>query len=413
MSLVYLDNSREWCRVTAALLLAVGVGACSSGGSTPPPTLPAPPAGVNAVTPGPRTIQLTWTHPGDNVDVFHIERRSIGPLGPNAFRDHATLDAAARVYTDDDLEPSTQYDYRMRACRVTLCSAYSNMVSASTENPARAFGDRPDEISGPQIRVMYVLPSDGGDRAFDTDGTLARSVASFHAWFQQRTGGYTLRFDTHGGNLDIGFHRLSFDEATIAAKGAFVVSEIDRVMREAGLLAGNKIYLVYYDGTSTYACGGAAWPPSVPGQVAAMYLKGRPNGGNCGAGFVLSPTSPPFYWEFAALHDLLHTFGIVSRSAPHHQNEYPAHVPEQNDLMFSGPGGWIIDGSTLIDVGNDDYFGDDLASGLPSLDTSPYVAPPPVTIVAPRVLQREMNVLEAAALRDLFRRLPMHPPFPR
>lgn len=413
MVCVYLQNSGYRVRVTrigCLVLFGCLTGSCSdtSGPATPPAT----PSDLEATAIAPRAIQLTWTHTGGEVDLFRIERRHVGPQGPAPFAEHATVPGDARSYIDADLQEATQYDYRLRACRRDACSLRTLTVIASTNNPLRALADRADDVSGPQIRVMYVVASDGSDRVLDTDGTLARSVDSFHAWFQQRSGGHTLRFDRTADVLDIGFFRLPIATAEMANAGAFVVSEIDRLMGEAGLLAPDKIYLVYYDGTSRHACGGAAWPPNVPGQVAAMYLQAQPSGGSCATSFVSSPTSPPGYWEFAALHDLLHTFGIVSRSAPHHQDEYPAHVPEQNDLMFTGTGSWMIGPTMIIDVGNDDYFGDDVSASLASLDTSPYVDPPPVAITAPRAIQHELNVLEAASLRERFSRLPLHPPFP-
>ena len=414
MVCVYLQNSRYRGGVTRIGCLALFGwlgGSCSDTGG--PATPPATPSDLEATAIGPRAIQVTWTHTGGEVDLFRIERRHVGPQGPSQFAEHAAVPGDARSYLDADLQEATQYDYRTRACRRDVCSTRSQSATASTENPLRAFADRADDVIGAQIRVMYVVPRDGFDRVLDTDGTLGRSVASFHAWFQQRSGGYTLRFDRSGGSLDIGFFRLPLTTAEMANAGAFVVSEIDRLMGEAGLLASNKIYLVYYDGTSRHACGGVAWPPNVPGQVAAMYLQAQPSGGSCATSFVSSPTSPPGYWEFAALHDLLHTFGIVSRSAPHHQDAYPAHVPENDDLMFTGTGPWMIGPTMTIDIGNDDYFGDDVSASLASLDTSPYVDPPPVAITAPRALQRELNVLEAASLREKFSRLPMHPSFPR
>jgi hypothetical protein len=38
--------------------------------------------------------------------------------------------------------------------------------------------DRPDDVSGPQIQVVYALPADGTDRDLDENGTLDASVAS-------------------------------------------------------------------------------------------------------------------------------------------------------------------------------------------------------------------------------------------
>ena len=91
----------------------------------------------------------------------------------------------------------------------------------------RATADRPDDVTGPQIHVMYVLPSDGTDRELDTDGTLKNTVESFQTWLAGKTGGRPLRADTFQGSLDITFFQLSRTDEEIASFGAFVRDEIE------------------------------------------------------------------------------------------------------------------------------------------------------------------------------------------
>lgn len=271
----------------------------------------------------------------------------------------------------------------------------------------RSVGDRPDDIAGSQVRVMYVIPRDGLDRRFDVNGVLVSSVGSFHNWFGQRTGGLAFRFDTHATELDIGFHRLARTNAEMVALGPNVVFGIEQELRDAGRLHPDKKYLVYYDGGSTYACGGALWPG---GQLAAMYLQGTPPGATCGSQWlVTSATEFPRYWEFAALHDLVHILGIVATNAPHHTDAYPAHVPEQYDLMYSGPGPWLFGESTTVDVGGDDYFGPDVPAGVTRLTDSPVLATVPLAALR---RMEALNPEAARALSDAMRQLPMHPPFP-
>src|SRR6185436_12408104 len=45
-------------------------------------------------------------------------------------------------------------------------------VEPSPSTPVRQNADQPDDFSGYQVHVMYVLPSDGVDRNLDTNGTL-------------------------------------------------------------------------------------------------------------------------------------------------------------------------------------------------------------------------------------------------
>ena len=84
----------------------------------------------------------------------------------------------------------------------------------------RATADRPDDQTGAQVHFMYVLPSDGVDRALDTNGTMARSVAAFQSWLAGQTGGRRLRVDTYQGKLDVTFFRMSESDAEVSGAGA-------------------------------------------------------------------------------------------------------------------------------------------------------------------------------------------------
>lgn len=206
---------------------------------------------------------------------------------------------------------------------------------------------------------MYVLPSDGEDHALDTDGTLRNTVSSFQSWLAGKTKGkQALRIDTFNGSLDVTFLRLSRTDAEIASFGLFVRDQIEAELVAAGFTAENKIYAVYYDGTSTFACGGAAWPPTLPGSVAALYLRGLPESPvPCSFNEFASPGGSPTYLEFAMLHEIMHTLGFVPTCAP---NQWRAgHVSDDpNDLMWVGDGPWVPSGwaNVVLDSGNDDYY---------------------------------------------------------
>lgn len=161
--------------------------------------------------------------------------------------------------------------------------------------------------------------------------------------------------------------------------------ELERELRTAGLVVPGKLYAVYYDGSSTFACGGGAWPPALPGQVGALYLRGAPPGAPpCATNAFTSPGGPPGYLEFAMLHELLHTLGFVATCAPHHT--LAGHVSDDpTDLMYAGPLAWR---PSALDVGRDDYFGHS-RGGCLDLATSPLLetlgAPPPVRLAVGRV----------------------------
>ena len=182
----------------------------------------------------------------------------------------------------------------------------------------RSMTDRPDDISGAQIHPMYVLPSDGADAHLDTDETIATSVAAIQHWLSSNVS-QRLRLDTFQGSLDITFFRLALTDAQMAAMGLFVRDQIERELSQAGRLSSDKLYAVYYGGKSTVACGGAAWPPALPGVVAAMYLNGEPPGARpCHTNPLGMSLTTMGYWEFSMLHELFHLLGAVSTGAPNH-----------------------------------------------------------------------------------------------
>lgn len=226
-------------------------------------------------------------------------------------------------------------------------------VNGTFTTPSRALIDQPDDIAGPQIHVMYVLPSDGADAQLDLDGAIAVSVAAFQKWLAGQTGGRRLRLDTYQGALDITFHRLTRTDADIRAFGAFVRDQVEAELHAAGFNQPNKLYAVYYGGSSTFACGGGAWPPDLPGNVAALYLFGTPpNAAPCATNPFASSEDRPGYKEFAMLHELLHTMGFVATCAPH--ETLRGHVSnDPRDLMYAGPLPWQ---PSILDVGHDDYF---------------------------------------------------------
>jgi hypothetical protein len=266
----------------------------------------------------------------------------------------------------------------MRAMRGVALAAVLLLLAgpapAAGEALPRATADRQDEVRGPQLHVIYAIPSDGADRGLDTSGAIESSVASFQRWLAAETGGAMLRQDTFQGQLDVTFVRLPRTDAEIAARGAFVRDELEALLRAGGQVAADKLYAVYYDGSSTWSCGGGAWPPTLPGVVAAMYLKGRPPGAPpCETNALAAPGAPPGYLDYAMLHELLHTLGAVPTCAPHHHQA--GHVSDrEDDIMWAGSGAWQIPGR--LDPGRDDYYGHGRSDCF-DLARSPYLTSNP------------------------------------
>jgi hypothetical protein len=274
---------------------------------------------------------------------------------------------------------------RLLAAAVITSAAMSLTPSGAASTRAPAYGptlarstvDRPDDSRKSQIHIMYVLPSDRLDRGLDTDGTLKNTVTSFQRWLFGQTGKRVMRFDTSNDSLDITYLRLTRTDADLESFGPFVRDQIESEIKAAGFNATNKIYAVYYDGTSDTACGGGAWPPTLPGTVAAMYLNGLPTGPvPCSENTFAAADAAPTYLEFAMLHEIMHTLGFVPTCAPHQWRA--GHVSDNpDDLMWAGDGNWAPDGwaSVVLDSGHDDYF-DARVKGCLDLSRSLFLAKP-------------------------------------
>jgi hypothetical protein len=264
----------------------------------------------------------------------------------------------------------------------------------------RATADRPDDHRYDQIHVIYATASDGPDFGHDTSGKICNSIRAVATWFHAQSGAY-LRFDTAAGLVDIGFVRLAKSDAemrgtdpanlSIDTGHAFVR---ERIERELGLLAPNKMYAVFYEGTSVYACGGGPWPPEVPGRVGAVYLRATPTGTAvpCGDSYPWgSDDLVPNYVDYAVLHELVHGLGLAPAGAPHQHNSghvFDLGAPSPSrDLMYAERPGmpdppWSTDDPSglVLDIGADDYFNAptpfDLASSSILAPLSPFAHRP-------------------------------------
>jgi hypothetical protein len=157
--------------------------------------------------------------------------------------------------------------------------------------------DQEDDFPGEyQLHVLFVDPADKATTPpFDVDGSLRRSLTAFNEWLASRTGGQRLRVDTCNGDVDVTYVKLEAPYTELAvAEGTSLSPAGPEYVRErlAQVLSptfndSRKLYLTYWDGLAFGRCGGAAYPPLLPGHLTALYLDGIFN-----STFLTGPASP-------------------------------------------------------------------------------------------------------------------------
>lgn len=255
----------------------------------------------------------------------------------------------------------------------------------------RSTVDRPDDIAGEQVRVLYVLPADAPDRRWDLDGRLHSAAASANEWLYAN-GGHTVRFDTAGGRLDVGFVRLAESEAQLWMRPDGTKCPPDElcphprellaILEGMGALTPDKIHVLMWGGQFMPAsmrhvgCGGA-----LPGAAFLSPLIRNPvtSWSRCLGDYVVSVPDSQNANGLIMLHEIFHVLGAVDDNAPdadggHHIGNDPT------DLMGGSAGTvrldprrrnyWAHGRSDLNDVTRSPFLVAEPSSMSPPLHTS-------------------------------------------
>ena len=240
----------------------------------------------------------------------------------------------------------------------------------------RTVTDMPDDISGPQVHFLYVVPSDGADGQLDTNGTMEQSIARIERWFVKQAVNQGLRVDTYNGVPDITFVRLRH----IRCAGDGRVPWPLVVMGEDLVAAGfNNQARSTRPSTTATARGRVegrrrrrcpSWVPCTSRRAAPFPCRDAPGFG--------TGTDRPGYFEIGLLHEILHVIGFSPSCAPHASaSAFPDHVNDSpTDLMY-GPdathtAGWNW-ANAVLDFNHDDYYRANIP-GCRDLSNTPYLA---------------------------------------
>jgi len=138
-----------------------------------PPPPPSAPSDLTATATSRSSIALTWTDTSDNEDSFELERSESPDSG---FAPIASVDPETESFEDIDLDPGTQYYYRLFADSETAGpSDYSNTAAPrQTRFPQNRRSHR--RICRQQRLRIRPLPSYGA--TIPTTKTVSKSTAA-------------------------------------------------------------------------------------------------------------------------------------------------------------------------------------------------------------------------------------------
>lgn len=238
---------------------------------------------------------------------------------------------------------------------LALAGALSALAVAPTASAAVWCGtdttatDRLDTATGPQVHMVYAIPSDGVDAFAATASAIATDVESADAWWRAQDPTRTPRFDLAAFSgcagfaaLDVSFVKLPITAAELQpSSGRF--SAISRVMPSYGRW---KKTVVYYDGPldDPNLCGTAGGTATTgTGSLAVIYPRS-----SCVRSQSLRAA--------VMTHELTHELGAPDGRQPHSCPGDTGHVCDAtNDLMYPFLSVGSLD-ELVLDVNRDDYY---------------------------------------------------------
>jgi len=206
--------------------------------------------------------------------------------------------------------------------------------------------DRPDEVSGFQIHLIYVVTKDGVDEQRDLNGQIDRWVNESQTWLQNNSG-HQLIFDSYQGQVDVTFLQSKYTKSELCRLKCDTLNKLADEIRnqDPNLAASKTLYFNLSEVLDTSSCG---WAFGF-GNLSLGFDKGE----ICNSPYSVSVNGLSYPAE-TLIHEVFHTFGV-------------AHVCSNvSDIMIGSPECNLNSPTygqvkTTLDLSRKYYLGGDLA----------------------------------------------------
>ncbi len=226
------------------------------------------------------------------------------------------------------------------------------MPPAAAALQLRSTIDRPDDISGFQIHVVYVVPDGSSDLQFDTSGQIDSWVKEGNSWLNSKVN-RNLRFDTFQGATDVTFLKSQFRVNELCYENCKALSKLESEFRGQNPTYDSSKTLLFMvaDVLDRDSCG---WAQQSSNLALAQGFGDSRNGCNLSSSKAKTGLSGP---AKTIIHELFHTFGL-------------GHVCiDASDLMLGEPECRIDDNTygevpITFDLKRNQYLGSDIGFGV-------------------------------------------------
>jgi len=210
LTVAYNSASPEICSVSTNTLTLLKHGNCLVEASQAGDEFTLPAEKVSARIKVIRENEITFSNPGN----LTLKLKSIQLAGVSS--SGLTVTYKALTTNTCSLSNNLLSLLAVGTCTVVASQAGDEFTLAAKDvsqsfaiSNDRALSDQPDSLTGYQIKAIYVVPSDGTDRSYDTNGYIASILREGNAFLKSQIG-LEYQIDSVGNDYDIQFFRSAF-----------------------------------------------------------------------------------------------------------------------------------------------------------------------------------------------------------